>query len=233
MDTLSEGTLRPTNIPTKSEIQLRRYGEILARWSTERTRLTGPKDHTIIWNDHITDCIHALPHLPPRGTVVDVGSGGGLPGIVWAICRPDLQITLVESQRWKTEALKGMVLELDLKNVQIRRCRSEELAEEHRESFDLATARGVSKIGVVAEYLAPLIQIEGSLLAFKGPKYQMELDVVGDRWDRLGLAPPTTFPYRNGDRDGVFVIFKKTKPCPRTYPRRPGRATKKHWWEAK
>ncbi len=68
---------------------LLRYRDALASYGG-KIRLTGPREPEILWREHILDCLCSVPFLPGKGAVIDVGSGGGLPGIVWAICRPDL-----------------------------------------------------------------------------------------------------------------------------------------------
>lgn len=213
--------------------RLQHYCLILSRLSSKRVRLTGPKDRDVIWQDHIKDCLFALELLPPSGRVVDVGTGGGLPGMVWALCRPDLEVTLLDSQSRKTQALEVMAAELKLTGIRILCKRSEDLAMEERESFSLAAARGVAHLGVVAEYLSPLTALGGTVLAIKGPKYKEEAAQVGSEWNRLGLEKPAVLAYQNGERQGYMVTMAKTSPCPGVFPRRPGKAEKSHWWEEK
>lgn len=220
-------------IAEEKEELLRLYCELLSRWSSDRVRLTGPKDQETIWRDHIRDCLFGLSLLPERGQIIDVGTGGGLPGAAWAICRPDLEITLLDSQSRKTDALSSMMEELGLKNVQVLWGRSEEISKDKRESFDLATARGVSELGIVSEYLSPLVKIGGRILAIKGPAYLDEMNKVGDRWGALGLASPSVFGYTNGERQGFLVSIDKIAPCSDRFPRKPGKAEKSPWWEGK
>ncbi len=220
-------------ISGEKEDLLRLYCNLLSRWSSEKVRLTGPRDEETIWKDHIRDCLFGLSLLPQGGRIIDVGTGGGLPGAAWAICRPDLEVALLDSQSKKTNALSSMMGELGLKNVQVLWGRSEEVAKTERESFDLATARGVSELGIVAEYLSPLVKVGGSILAIKGPAYLDEMSRVGDRWDGLGLSAPSVFSYINGERQGFLISMIKTYPCPDRFPRTPGKAEKSPWWEAK
>ena len=221
------------DIPKDQEDQLRAYCDLLSLWSSEKVRLTGPRDKETIWNDHIQDCLFALPLLPEGGKIIDVGTGGGLPGAAWAICRPDLEVTLLDSQSKKTNALTSVIDELGLKNVQVLWGRSEEVAKTQRESYDLATARAVSELGVVAEYLAPLVRVGGTVLAIKGPGYVEEMKKVGSRWQTLGLGEPEVHSYRNGERQGFLISMTKVSPCSDKYPRTPGKADKSPWWEGK
>jgi 16S rRNA (guanine527-N7)-methyltransferase len=176
--------------------------------------------------------------------VIDVGSGGGLPGMVWAICRPDLQVTLLDSVGKKCRAMEEAAAELGLANVSVvwSRCEQHAAEKRARESYVFAAARALAHAGVLAEYLSPLVSRGGRLAAFKGPKGEEELREVGDRWGALGLSRPRTIPYdpgvrRPGEapddarRSYSFVVWEKDGLCPRTYPRRPGLAGTKNWWK--
>lgn len=220
-------------ITDEKEKLLRLYCKLLSIWSSEKVRLTGPRDEDTIWKDHVRDCLFGLSLLPKGGKVIDVGTGGGLPGAAWAICRPDLEVVLLDSQSKKTNALSSMMDELDLKNVKVLWGRSEDIAKTERESFDLATARGVSELGVVAEYLSPLVKVGGKILAVKGPAYLEEMHKVGDRWSDLGLGNLSVSNYTNGERQGFLISMDKISPCPDRFPRNPGKAEKSPWWEAK
>jgi 16S rRNA (guanine527-N7)-methyltransferase len=226
-------TVEISPLDERVEAKLKAYSEILARWSSDKVRLTGPKDEDTIWKDHVRDSLFALELLPKTGRLVDVGTGGGLPGLAWAICRPDLEITLLDSQSKKTGALESIVSELEVENVSVIWGRSEQLALEEREVYDLAAARGVSEVGIVAEYLSPLVKVGGTALSIKGPGYREELAKIKGQWDLLGLDYPKIFDYSNGERQGFLLTFRKKSHCPEVYPRRPGKAEKKPWWEAK
>lgn len=207
---------------------LRRYAALLAECVS--ARLTGSRDEGELYDLHITDCLYSVPLLPDSGKVIDVGSGGGLPGMVWAICRPDLSITLLDSARKKCRALEEMASLLGLANVKVVWGRCEDHALEMRESYALASARALAHTGVLGEYLAPLTALSGRVLAFKGPKGHEELQEIGARWGRLGLDAPVIVPYGPSERSYCFILWKKNAPCPKTYPRKAGTALTKDWW---
>lgn len=209
---------------------LTRYVELLIAANT-RARLTGPSDAHTLWQEHIMDCAAGLPLLPASGSIADVGTGGGLPGIVWAICRPDLHITLIDSIGRKCALIEEITDQLGLKNTRVCCTRSEDLAKKSRESFQMAAARAVCAAGILAEYLSPLVAVEGTLLLFKGPRVTEELANVTRPWSVLGLSDPILHPYHLNDRERSFLLFKKTAPCPTGYPRRPGLAEKSPWYE--
>ena len=207
---------------------LRHYAELLSL-ANGRARLTGPSDPRILWNEHIADSAYALQFLPKEGSCIDVGTGGGLPGLVWAICRPGLRIVLADSIGRKCALVDEMAKSLSCGNVTVINARSEDIALKERETFDLAAARGVSHSCVTAEYLAPLVRPGGRLLAFKGPKAQEELAVPRSQWARLGLAAPVMNGYTLGEKSLFIVTWEKRSPCSKTFPRRPGAAEKNPW----
>lgn len=209
--------------------RLWKYCEALAVGNT-RARLTGPADPETLWREHVLDCAAALPLLPQEGRVVDVGTGGGLPGVVWAICRPGLSISLLDSVSRKCIALQGIVDSLGLRNVTVVCLRSEELAGKDREGFDIAAARAVTAAGPLAELLSPLAAVGGTLLAFKGPRVHEELDAVGEKWSRLGLGDPILYPYPLDGKERVIVRWPKVKPTPAAFPRNPAMLERKPWW---
>ena len=211
------------------------YAKILA--SCVAVRLTGSRDAEELYEFHIRDSLYSVPLLPEApadkgdSKVIDVGSGGGLPGMVWAICRPDLRVTLLDSARKKCDALREIAAELDLKNVSIVWERCEDHALSAREHYAFASARALAHTGVLAEYLSPLVAQGGSLAAFKGPKGPEELREVGSVWNTLGLSEPRILRYGSEERSYAFVLWEKIAPCPRSYPRKSGMALSKFWWQ--
>lgn len=209
--------------------RLRRYASLLSA-ANERVRLTGPYDEETLWREHIEDCLHVLPLLPASGIVVDVGTGGGLPGAVLAVCRPDLNFTLLDSLSRKTKALAEIIAVLDLPNTEVVCARSEDFAAAHREQYDAAVVRAVSEAGVIAEYLTPLVREGGVLVAMKGSSVGGELEPLKGRWNALGLGDPKLYEYDINNHKSYMLLWKKSAPCPAVYPRKPGRAEKKLWW---
>lgn len=219
-------------ILSENEEKLRRYVELLVK-ANETARLTGPSDTETLWNDHVADCAAAVVLLPRGGSVIDVGTGGGLPGIVWAIARPDLEFTLLDSVAKKIAQVDKISLLLGLKNVKTVCARSEDYAKERGEKFVVATARAVTAAGVLAELLVPFVKIGGRIICFKGPKVAEELEVVGNKWTRLGLASPKLTPYSCGcsEKKHFLLIWEKIGRPPKGIPRRPGMAEKFPWYE--
>ena len=208
---------------------LYKYAELLA--NCKRARLTGTRGADEIYNLQIVDCLESVKYLPDTGKVIDVGTGGGLPGIVWAVCRPDLEITLLDSVNKKCEAVQEIINALGLSNVKIICSRSEDFARINRESFDMAGAKALSSAGVTAELLSPLVKAGGRVITFKGEKVHTEMSEVNDKWLTLGLSRPEINFYGDENSSKCLVIWQKIKSCSKEFPRRTGLAGTKKFWE--
>jgi len=164
------------------------YAELLATDGVVRG-LIGPREAPRIWDRHLLNCA-AVAELIPRGaSVVDVGSGAGLPGIVLAVARPDLTVTLVEPLARRIAFLAEVVTELDLdRTVEVVRARAEEAV--GRSPADIVTARAVAPLDRLADWCLPLAAIGGRLLALKGASAADEVAAHLDAVGRLGGATP-------------------------------------------
>ena len=140
----------------------------------ERRGLIGPKEVDRIWSRHIVNCAALLSFLPKRGAVMDVGSGAGLPGIVLAIARPDLEFRLVEIMERRCEWLVEVMERLGLDNVEVIRERSENLKRADR--VEVVTARAVAPLDKLLRITSKLIAPGGQLLALKGRRAYDEVE---------------------------------------------------------
>ena len=150
--------------------EIERYAELLGTWGIERG-LIGPKEGERIWDRHIANCIPVTTLIREGATVVDIGSGAGLPGIVIALARPDLKVTLVEPLQRRVDFLNEVAEELSLPITVIRG-----KAESVKRSFEVVTARAVAPLPKLLPMVWPLISSKGSLLAIKGESAQSEID---------------------------------------------------------
>jgi 16S rRNA (guanine527-N7)-methyltransferase len=206
--------------------KLRKYAALLGS-ANEKARLTGPSDPDTLFDEHISDALAGLPYLPQGASFVDIGTGGGLPGLVWCICRPDSRGVLLDSIGKKIALLAVMAKELGCTNAEPVCMRSEDFARTRRESFKAATARAVAHSLALAEYMSPLVAAGGRLIAFKGPGAREELEVPEASWKELGLSKPVLRPYEIARKQRAIVLWEKISECPKRYPRRPGDAVKK------
>jgi 16S rRNA (guanine527-N7)-methyltransferase len=159
------------------------YVELLTTRGTERG-IIGPREAPRLWDRHILNCVVVTPRLPQEASVADVGSGGGLPGLVWAIARPDISVTLIEPLLRRTTFLAEVVDELGLANVTVLRARAEEVSER----YEVVTARAVAELGKLATWCLPLVRRGGVMLALKGQSAAVEVEVWTDTLRSLGAT---------------------------------------------
>lgn len=161
-----------------------RYVEHLVTTGVERG-LIGPREAGRIWSRHVLNCAVLAELLPTDATVIDIGSGAGLPGLAVAVARPDLGVTLVEPLERRTVWLQEVIDDLAL-DVRVLRARAEELV--GQESARVVTARAVAALPKLAGWSLPLVEPGGELLAIKGRSAQGELDTAAPALARVGAV---------------------------------------------
>jgi 16S rRNA (guanine527-N7)-methyltransferase len=164
---------------------VRRYAELLAGPGVERG-LIGPREVERLWDRHLMNCGAIAELISPDTRVVDVGSGGGLPGLVLAALRPDLQVILLEPLLRRTVFLNECVEELKLSNAEVLRGRAEEWA--GRMDADVVTARAVAPMERLVGWCLPLLRPGGQMLALKGDAAADELQAVAPSLPGLGAV---------------------------------------------
>ena len=148
--------------------------------------LIGPREVPRLWDQHILNCAVITEVMPMDATVIDVGSGAGLPGLALALARPDLSVTLVEPMERRTAWLNMVITDLGLSNVAVRRARAEELhGELHAQ---VVTARAVAALDKLARWCLPLVVPGGRLVAMKGSSAQQEITDASATLRRLGAS---------------------------------------------
>ena len=149
------------------------FAALLAGEATVRG-LIGPREVPRLWERHLLNCALVTDLVEADASVCDIGSGAGLPGLVMAIRRPDLKVTLVEPLLRRTSFLDEVVVDLHLDNVEVVRARAEAL--HGNRTFDVVTSRAVAPMDRLSEWSLPLVRSGGAFLAMKGPTVQAELD---------------------------------------------------------
>lgn len=187
------------------------YVELLCSAGVERG-LIGPREAPRIWQRHILNCVAVAPLFAAKSSLCDVGSGAGLPGLVIALARPDLRITLVEPLQRRASFLSEVTSDLELDNVTVVRARAEQAAE--TVVVDAVTARAVAPLETLARWCVPLLRDGGEVVALKGARAAEELAASHPALGRLGVVateiqtlggrfvqPPTTVVrLRSGSR---------------------------------
>lgn len=202
------------------------FYELLIQWNRKAnlTALTEPEDFI---NKHILDSLYPARFLG-EGTLADVGTGAGFPGLPLKLFMPQVRLTLVEAAAKKVAFLEHCTSSLAVE-AEIVHGRAEELGRSlARESFVYATARAVAALSVICEYCLPLLRVGGRLLALKGPSSEGEVKSAAGAIELLGgeLTEIVNYNLPNGDPRSLIVI-EKVLPTPAKYPRRPGVPAKK------
>ena len=205
------------------------YYEKLVEWNS-CINLTAITDYNVVQVKHFLDSLTivlALPEPLPAGfKIIDVGSGGGFPGIPLKIVFPQIDLVLLESTGKKVEFLKQIVQALALERVKVVNGRAEELAHlpYYREQFDVVVARGLAKMAVLAELTLPFCRIEGHLVAQKKGDIETELSASMNAITAMGgrLSMVKNIELSEFTDKRCLVVIEKVSPTPTEYPRRPG-----------
>lgn len=209
--------------------QFSRYADLLVEWNAQ-VNLTAITDEEDIAVKHFVDSLSATSLLPQGASVVDVGTGAGFPGIPFAIVRPDLAVTLLDSLDKRIRFLSVVADGLALPNIRTQHGRAEDfgLDPQWRDTFDVATARAVASLPVLLEYCLPFVKPGGIFLAMKGPGAREEADASENALQVLGgrIVEIRSFLLPGTDMERNLVIVKKTGRTPKGYPRKSGKPAK-------
>ena len=182
-----------------------RYVELLATAGVQRG-LIGPREAPRLWERHVLNCLAVAEAVADDSTLADLGSGAGLPGLVLAIGRPDLRVTLVEPLQRRTIFLDEVVEELGLEQVRVVRGRAEELHGVER--FDVVTARALAPLSRLLGWAMPLVAPTGALLAMKGSSAAREIEEAGPVLRRLQCATPVLEELRAEDGESTATVVR-------------------------
>lgn len=210
--------------------QFRLYTDELLRWNA-RLNLTAITDEREIAQRHFGDALRlALSWGDPPQSLIDIGAGAGFPGIPLKILRPTLRLTLVESIEKKAAFLRHVIEVLGLAEVTVIPARAETIGRDpvHREAYDIATARAVAELRVLAEYCLPLCRVGGRFLAPKGADVAAELHDAEYAITLLGGHVAAVEPVvLAGVQPRTLVVIEKIAPTPERFPRPVGVPSKR------
>jgi len=167
--------------------------------------LIGPREVSRLWERHILNSAALVPFVEGAGSVADVGSGAGLPGVVVAIMLPDAEVTLIEPMERRTTWLAEIADELALENVTIRRGRAEEF--HGSVEVDVVTSRAVAALAKLARMSLPLVRSGGDMVVLKGRNVAQEVDPARKVLRSFGASEPEILDGRTvGDVEGTTVV---------------------------
>jgi len=200
---------------------LERYIALVLSWN-RRINLTGVRTADEAARVLVLDAMACLAFLPEGGTLVDLGSGAGTPGVPIAVARAGMRVLLVEASRKRAAFLELLLRDLAIGNADVLHARAEALGRTpvHRERYDAVVARAVAGLPVLAEYALPLLRVGGIAVFPKGGIAEEEEASAGRALALLGgVAAVHTAPLSIESR---IIVVQKIARTPEAYPRRPG-----------
>jgi 16S rRNA (guanine527-N7)-methyltransferase len=210
---------------------LLKYGSLLLK-GLERQRLTGESTIEDLINRQICDCLFPIKRiLFEKGShIVDLGSGGGLPGIPLAICLPECKLYLIDASQKKAAFLEETATVLGLENVVIITKRAEDCGRDvaHREKYDYILSKAVAEAAVLAELALPLLLPGGKGIFYKGPRGEQEMAAAAKALTVCGGKVTNRYDYTlpAGEVRSIYVIEKVTL-TPAQYPRTAGKPARR------
>ena len=223
------------NIDTKLEIY-EKYRDAILNWN-EKVNLTSITNLGEFEEKHFIDslaCIGSVEFLSAR-TIIDIGSGGGFPGVPLAIAYPEKEFLLLDSSAKRMRIVSDIADSIGISNVRTIHGRAEDAGRDEtlRESFDLCVSRAVAALPVLLEYCLPFVKIGGTFISYKGPGSDDEfedgkkaVDVLGGKFSRELEMKDTHFSGGGSGAHKLF-FFEKVSSTPASYPRSAGKPSKK------
>jgi 16S rRNA (guanine527-N7)-methyltransferase len=206
--------------------------KVLELLAVERASVSSVTDRERAWRVHVADSLSGLeiPALREAGSIADIGSGAGFPGLALAVALPAARVDLVESVGRKCDFIRRAIAAAGIDNARVINSRSEELARgEGREAYAAVTARAVGRLSTLAELASPLLEEGGALIAWKGKRDPEEEEQLARAAEALAMRPEEirhVGPFAGSEHRHLHLL-RKAGPTPSRLPRRPGIAKKR------
>ena len=230
---LIEASCRSVNLEFDEEkySQFVEYKKLIQEWN-EKINLTAITDDEGVMKKHFIDSIKVFNFegLRDAQSVIDIGTGAGLPGIPMKIVRPNMKVVLLDSLMKRVNFLNEVIAKLGLDDIKAIHGRAEDYGKaEYRECFDVAVSRAVANMTLLTELCMPFVKVGGYFVAMKGPGADAEIADAKAAIAMLGgkLEQVIEVEIEESDLKHNLVIVKKIKPTPQQFPRKPGVAAKK------
>lgn len=208
--------------------KLYQYMNLILEWN-EKINVTAIKDEKEFIVKHFIDSLTVSGIIKGSERLLDIGTGGGFPGIPLKIYQPDMEVSLVDSVNKKIIVLKDVIEKLNLERIEALHVRAEDLAKDlkYRESFDVVTTRAVSGLATIAEYMLPFVKIEGKAICMKGPNVEEELKEAKKAVKVLGGEIEKIEKFKiNEELERNVIVINKVKETDQKYPRGQGKPVK-------
>ncbi|MBR3302104.1 MAG: 16S rRNA (guanine(527)-N(7))-methyltransferase RsmG [Firmicutes bacterium] len=209
--------------------KLEKLADIILEWN-EKINVTAIRDRAEFMKKNVEDSLEVLklPEFSDAKRILDLGTGGGFPGLPLAIACPDKEFYLLDSVAKKLKVVAIAADELGLENVDVLNMRAEDLAKwpAYRESFDIVVSRAVANMSTLSEYCLPFVKTGGYFVAYKTAAASEEIAAAENAVKLLGGGEQRIVSYGDEDSGHVFVIIKKAAACPKKYPRKAGLPSK-------
>lgn len=208
-----------------------KYKEMLKEWN-EKINITSITDDIEIDQKHFLDSLTPLKTTLFNGkkTIIDIGTGGGFPGIPLKIANPDLDVLLLDSLNKRITFLNEVINELELENIEALHGRAEELSRKllYREKYDICVSRAVASLNTLSEYCLPFVKVGGHFVSMKGPEVEEELKISNNAIKLLGGKVADTIYVQIPETDIVhsLIVIEKITKTPTKYPRGGGKPRK-------
>jgi 16S rRNA (guanine527-N7)-methyltransferase len=190
-------------VPPEQQERLLDYLTLMAKWNAVYN-LTSLRDPMQMVTHHLLDSLAAVPAFAGVASVLDVGSGGGLPGVVLAIVRPDMKVAMIDTVHKKTAFLTQVKAELALTNVTVYTARVEQLQVADADRFDVITSRAFADLSDFVNWSAHLLAPNGRYIALKGTAPQDEQQRVPAEWT-VSRVEPLHVPKLGAERHLVHI----------------------------
>lgn len=183
----------------------------------EKYNLTAITEHDEVWCKHFADSMLGSKFVPHGASLVDVGCGVGFPSVPLAIARPDIRPTLVDSLTKRVNFCTELCGKVGV-SANVVHARAEDFAKDNRQRFDVAVARAVAPLNILLEYLAPLVRVGGSVVAYKTDESEVALAKNAANILGLTFVSANRFVLPDGS-NRCLLEYKKVKNTPLVYPR--------------
>lgn len=183
----------------------------------EKYNLTAITEHDEVWCKHFADSMLGSKFVPHGASLVDVGCGAGFPSVPLAIARPDIRPTLVDSLTKRVNFCTELCGNVGV-SANVVHARAEDFAKDNRQRFDVAVARAVAPLNILLEYLAPLVRVGGSVVAYKTDESEVVLAKNAANILGLTFVSANRFVLPDGS-NRCLLEYKKVKNTPLVYPR--------------